>query len=322
MDHVQLGRSGLQVSPISFGTWQLSPRFWGEQPAEEISQAIRRAFDGGVNLFDTADAYGDGHAETVLGEAIADLPRDQLVITTKVLNRFKPDGSRTPDLTAENIAARCEVSLKRMRIDTIDLYLLHGFDPLTPCEETAQALDRLRAQGKIRAYGVSNHSVEQFRAQRRFGDYAVVQPPYSLIAPAGEDDLLPYCQAEGLGVMIYSPLHKGLLSGKYRGHESFTDFRANHPDFQSERFVELCARVQSLAPIAERYGLSIYQLVLAATLQHPSIHTAICGIKSSAQIEEAIGAAGTVLSREDLSAARSAVGPGSARTTDATGIRK
>ena len=322
MERVQLGRSGLRVSPISFGTWQLSPRFWGEQSKDQITRAIRRAFDGGINLFDTADAYGDGHAETVLGEAIAGVPRDELVITTKVLARFKPDGSRIPDLSAENIAARCEVSLKRLQLDTIDLYLLHGFDPLTPCEETTGQLDRLRAQGKIRAYGVSNHSVEQFRAQRRFGDYSVVQPPYSLIDPAGEDDLLPYCQAEGIGVMVYSPLHKGLLSGKYRGTETFTDFRANHPDFQGERFAELCANVRSLGPIAERYELSIYQLALAATVQHPSIHTAICGIKTPEQIEEALGAAGTVLSREDLTAARAAVGPGSRRTADAGGVRK
>ena len=148
MERVPLGRSGLRVSPISFGTWQLSPRFWGEQSREQITQAIRQAFDGGINLFDTADAYGEGHAETVLGETIAGLPRDELVITTKVLNRFKPDGSRIPDLSAENIAARCEVSLKRLQLDTIDLYLLHGFDPLTPCEETAGQLDRLRVAGQ------------------------------------------------------------------------------------------------------------------------------------------------------------------------------
>ena len=322
MERVQLGRSGLSVSPISFGTWQLSPRFWGEQSSDEIARAIRGAFDGGINLFDTADAYGDGHAETVLGETIADLPRDELVITTKVLARFKPDGSRVPDLSAENIAARCEVSLRRLRLDTIDLYLLHGFDPLTPLEETARELDRLRAQGKIRAYGVSNHGVEQLRAQRRFGGYTVVQAPYSLIDPAGEDDLLPYCQAEDIGVMVYSPLHKGLLSGKYGGTETFTDFRAHHPDFQGDRFAELCATVQSLGPIAEGYGLSIYQLALAATVQHPSIHTAVCGIKTAQQIEEALGAAGTVLSRDDLTAARAAVGPGSKRTADAGGVRK
>jgi len=245
-----------------------------------------------------------------------------LVVATKVFNHFNPDGSRYPDLSAEHIAERCELSLKRMGVDTIDLYFLHLYDPLTPYAEIAGALEKLKEQGKVRAFGLSNHSVEQCRGQRRFAPYTVVQPPYSLIDPEGEVDMLPYCQLENIGVMIYSPMHKGLLTGKYTGNETFSDFRSNHPDFQGKRFQELCAKVRSLKPIADKYDLSIYQLVLATTLMHPAIQVAICGIKRPDQIEEAVGAAGKVLSREDYFTVRNTVGPGSPKPKDASGTRK
>ncbi|MBN2310145.1 MAG: aldo/keto reductase [Candidatus Hydrogenedentes bacterium] len=321
MERVRFGDTGLSVSPVAFGTWQLSPRFWGEQSKADAIAAMKLAVDKGINLFDTADAYGDGYAETVLGEALRDLPRDELVITTKFFNHFNADASRYPDLSPAYLTERCEASLKRLGIDTIDVCLLHMFDPLTPLDAVADTLDTLRAQGKIRAIGVSNHTVEQLRAQRRFGPYAVVQPPYSLVDPAIENDLLPYCQAENIAVMVYSPMHKGLLTGKYTGSETFSDFRANHPDFQGERFKELCAGVQSLRPMAERYGLSVYQLVLAATLMHPAIHVAICGIKTPEHIAEAAGAMGTALEREDYFAVRKALCK-PAKIADASGSRK
>lgn len=322
MERVMLGESGLEVSPVAFGTWQLSPRFWGDQSKDDAISAMKKAFDLGINFYDTAEAYGDGQAERVLGEAIQQLPRDEIVITTKVFNHFNSDGTRYPDLSPEHITARCDVSLDRLGIETIDLYLLHMWDPLTPLADIAGVLERLREQGKIRAYGVSNHTVEQCRAQRRFGAYTVVQPPYSLVDPAGEEDLLPYCQSENIGVMIYSPMHKGLLSGKYKGTETFSDFRNVHPDFQGERFQDLCHRVQSLQPMADAYGLTIYQLVLAATLMHPSIDVAICGIKTSDQITEAVGAVGKTLSREDYFAVRKVVGPEGTKVLDAKGVRK
>ncbi|HOZ49208.1 MAG TPA: aldo/keto reductase [Candidatus Hydrogenedentes bacterium] len=322
MERVTLGSSGLSVSPVAFGTWQLSPRFWGEQSKEAALAAMRRAVDVGVNFFDTADAYGDGYAETVLGEALRDLPRDELVVTTKFFNHFNPDASRYPDLSPAYLTERCEASLKRLGIETIDLCLLHFYDQLTPLADVAATLERLRDQGKIRVIGVSNHTVEQLRAQRRFADYSVVQPPYSLVDPAGEGDLLPYCQGENIGVMVYSPMHKGLLTGKYTGTETFDDFRQFHPDFQGERFKLLCAGVQSLRPMAEGYGLTVYQLILAATLMHPAIHVAVCGIKTPDQIAEAAGAMGKTIAREDYFAVRKALSGGGTKVLDAKGTRK
>jgi aryl-alcohol dehydrogenase-like predicted oxidoreductase len=322
MIRITLGASGLRVSPIAFGTWQLSRKYWGPQDKDDVVAAIWEAFDHGVNLIDTAEAYGAGFAETVVGEAIRHLPRDEIVIATKVYKNFSEDGEGYPDLTARQIIRRCEGSLRRLGVDTIDIYFLHFFDPLTPFEETAAAMERLLQQGKVRALGLSNHTVEQIRAHRRYAPYTVVQPFYSLIDPRIEDDLLPYCQTEGLGVMIYSPLHMGLLSGKYEGIEEFHDFRRHHPDFQGERFARLCHQVRQLEPIAARYGMSIYQLVLAATLMHPGIHVAICGIKTPPQIVEAAEVMGRTISREDYYLIRRLVaGTPTRRPADISGVR-
>lgn len=320
---VTLGSTGLQVSPVCFGTWQLSPRFWGDIPKADVMRAMRVAFDAGINFFDTADAYGDGLAETVLGEFLSDLPRDQVIVATKVFNHFNPDASRYPDLSPAHIRERCEIQLRRLRTDRIDVYLVHFPDPLTPLADVAGTLEDLKRQGKIRYYGLSNHGVEQVRAARTFGRYEVIQPAYSLVDAGIESDLLPYCQAERIGVMVYSPMHKGLLTGKYGGTETFVDFRQHHPDFQGERFHALATAVRGLGPLAKRYGLSIYQLVLAATLMHPSIHAAIAGIKTPEQIREAAGAMGKALSREDYFAVRKALAvDGGARIRDASGGKR
>ncbi len=317
------GATGLEVSPICFGTWQLSPRFWGEQSKKDVLAAMEAAFEGGINFYDTADAYGDGYAETVLGEFIAGKPRDTLVICTKVFNHFNPDASRYPDLSPEHIQQRCELQLKRMGIETIDLYLLHMFDPMTPLSDVAEAMDLLKKQGKIRSYGVSNHTAEQLAAERRFGAYDAVQPCYSLVNTGIEADLLPYCQADNIGVMVYSPMHKGLLTGKYKGTETFTDFRKHLPDFQGERFKMLAEAVKGLKPLAKKYGLTIYQLVLTATLMHPGIHVAVVGIKNPPQIKEATGAMGKTISREDYFAVRKALAvTGIPKIQDAGGERK
>jgi hypothetical protein len=319
---VTLGKTGLRVSRVCFGTWQLSPRFWGEVPTGQVAGAVKSAYDLGINFFDTADAYGDGLAESVLGEALHDFPRDQVVIATKVFNHYNPDGTRYPDLSPAHIVERCEASLARLRTDYIDLYLLHFYDQLTPLAEVAGTMESLKAQGKIRHYGVSNFQVEELRAALAAGGFAVLQPPYSFLAAEAEQALFPLCLTYDVGVMIYSPLHKGLLTGKYKGNETFTDFRRHHPDFQGERFRLLAGAVQSLAPLAARYGLSIYQLVLAATLAHPAIHAAVVGVKTEAQIREAVGALGKAIDRPDYFAVRQLLNPAQVKIKDAGGVVK
>jgi aryl-alcohol dehydrogenase-like predicted oxidoreductase len=197
------------------------------------------------------------------------------------------------------------------------------FDPATPLADVAQTLDSLKKKGKIRSYGVSNHTVEQLRAHRRFGAYDAVQPCYSLVDTKIENDLLPYCQAENIGAMVYSPMHKGLLTGKYTGTETFTDFRKDLPDFQGERFRAIAAEVKGLAPLAKKYKLSTYQLILAATLMHPGIHVAVVGIKNQPQITEAVGVMGKTISRQDYFAIRRALAvDGTSKIKDASGQKK
>jgi aryl-alcohol dehydrogenase-like predicted oxidoreductase len=324
MDHrIVFGATGLEVTPICFGTWQLSPRFWGEQSKPDVLAAMNVAYEAGINFYDTADAYGDGYAETVVGEFLKGKPRESFVICTKVFNHFNPDASRYPDLSPDHIRQRCDLQLKRLGLEIIDLYLLHLFDPMTDLADIAETMDSLKKQGKIRTYGVSNHTIEQLRAHRRFGAYDAVQPSYSLVNTDIEADLLPYCQAENVGVMIYSPMHKGLLTGKYTGNETFTDFRKHLPEFQGERFKAITAAVQSLEPLAKKYGLTTYQLILTATLMHPGIDVAVVGIKNPAQITEAIGAMGKTISREDCFAVRKALAiDGISKIKDAGGARK
>ena len=307
-ERIRLGRSDLVVSPVCYGSWQLSPKFWGDQPKDTLIRAMRKAFDVGVNFYDTADAYGDGLSESVMGEALQEIPRDEIVVATKVYHHFYPDGHRHPDLSCRYIIAECEASLKRLRMDTIDLYQCHAFEPYTRIEETVEAMERLLADGKIRAYGVSNFTTEQFRMARNFGEFSTVQPRYSLIDRQAEDDLLPYCYANDIGVLVYSPLHHGLLTGKYEGSEPFADFRGNLPTFQGERFREIATKVRQLRPLAEKYGLSIIQLVLAATLSHPAVHCVIVGVKKPEHIEEAAGAMDKQIELEDYYAIRAILG--------------
>jgi len=299
VQHILLGKTGLSVSRLAFGTWQLSPRFWGEVPAAQVAEAIRTALDLGINFFDTADAYGDGLAESALGETLRSVPRDRVIVASKVFNHYVPDGTRYPDLSPDHIRERCEASLHRLRTDYIDLYLLHFYDQLTPLSRIAETMEGLKAQGKIRHYGVSNFNIEELRAAAAAGNFSVLQPAYSLVNLEAEQFLFPFCLTHNIGVMVYSPLHKGLLTGKYLGTETFTDFRKYHPDFQGERFQMITEAVQGLASKARQYGMSIYQLVLAATLSHPAIHCAVIGVKNGAQVREAAGALGKPIDRPD-----------------------
>ncbi len=308
MERVRLGSSELKVSPVCYGSWQLSPKYWGDQPRDVLARAMRRAFEVGVNFYDTADAYGDGLSETVMGEALKDIPRDEIVVATKVYNRFYPDGHRHGDLSRKYILQECDASLKRLQMDYIDLYQCHSFDHSTPMEETADAMQSLLKAGKIRAYGVSNFTVEQIRLAKKCGNFSTLQPRYNLLQREAERDLLPYCYSEDVGTLVYSPLCSGLLTGKYKGTEQFDDFRAKWDAFQGEKFAEICGRVRKIAPIAEKYDLSIIQLVLATTLQHPLIDVVIVGIKKPEHIEEAAAVMGRTISREDYYKVRNTVG--------------
>jgi len=300
MEYVQLGRTDLHVSTICFGCWQMGGTFWGPVDEETMIAAVHRAIDLGVNFFDTAAAYGNGYAEDLLGRALKSAGRRQAVVATKVYHHWMgQDGSRRMgDLSHDYILWECEQSLRRLGVDCIDLYQAHSFDVFTPLEETVRALETLRKQGKIRYYGTSNFHVEQLRAALHFGAFDTVQPMYSLMTRQIEADLLPLCMTHNLGVLAYSPLHHGLLTGKYTGRETFEDFRAGKPAFQGEQFRQNVERVRRLKPIAEAQSGTLPQLAIRFVLEHAAVHCAIVGIKTPEQIEEAVGAADWRLSQE------------------------
>ena len=307
MRKVTFGATGLQVTPICFGGWQMGQTFWGKVPEKDLSEAVHVALEVGVNFFDTADAYGDGEGECILGRALKGTVRDRFVIATKVYHHFYPDGHRHPDLSAQYVLAECEASLRRLQLDYLDLYLCHAFELSTPLQETAGAMEKLVRQGKVRAWGVSNFTLEQLRAMGTVGRVSAVQPYYNLLEADIEKDLLPYCQVEGLGVMVFSPLLRGLLTGKFKGTETFTDLRERDKRFQGETFRSLIAKVQKLRPIAQAKGCTVTQLSLAATIAHPAIQCAIVGIKNAEQVREAAGAADVPLTREEYYKVRSAL---------------
>ncbi|MCD6404425.1 MAG: aldo/keto reductase [Planctomycetes bacterium] len=306
MERVILGKTGLEVSPICYGSWQLDEKFWGPANVEEHIAAMRRAGEVGVNFFDTADCYGNGRSEEVIGEALSTVPRDQVIITTKVYHNFlEPNRLDVPDLSYDGIVEHCEASLKRLRTDYIDVYLCHMYDKFTDIEETTRAMDDLKKQGKVRHYGMSSWPVEAMRLGIQYGDYEVLQPRFSFWRPETEVDMLPLARSQGMGVMTFSPLLGGLLTGKYTGDEKV---ERGGRYFRGELFKDLAGRVRKLAPIAEKYGITITQLVLAAVLANPMIHSCITGIRKPAYIEEAAGAMGVTIERKDYYTLRRTLG--------------
>lgn len=296
MTYRQLGKTDLVVSRLCFGCWQLSPKFWGEISLGEWEKALDRAMELGVNFIDTADAYGDGAAETALGNFLAARRcREKLILATKFYHNFE-QAERVPDTSYEYIIRECEASLKRLRTDRIDLYQVHAWDPLTRPEEVAAAFTRLRKEGKVRWFGVSNLNADQVRMYLEHWDVECLQPPYNLLQREVEARELPLCLEKRIGVISYSSLARGLLTGKYKPGHRFTDHRADHPMFRPGALEKMMEGVRELEKRAEGHGLTATQLALRWILTHPALTSAIVGVKKPEHIETAVKAADDVLS--------------------------
>ncbi|MCC7519024.1 MAG: aldo/keto reductase [Verrucomicrobiae bacterium] len=299
MHHVPLGVSDLAVSRICFGCWQLSPQFWGDVPLDGWRAAVRRAPDLGVNFLDTADAYGDGFAETELGRLFADpMLRDRFVLATKFYWNFDESETRFPDTRRARILRACENSLMRLRTDRIDLYQVHAWDALTRPDEVAEALIQLRREGKIRWIGVSNFNVEQLAVYRARMEVVCLQPPYSLLARDVEARELPYCLANRIGVIAYSPLFRGLLTGKHAPGTKLGDSRDEHPFFAEKALGRLQAGLAKLQPLADAEGLTLAQFAVRWVITHPALTSAIVGVKKPEHLEGIVKAAEGALSQE------------------------
>jgi aryl-alcohol dehydrogenase-like predicted oxidoreductase len=305
MKTVTLGLSGLEVSPIAFGTWQLGGD-WGAFDESDAVDAIRFARQQGINFFDTAQAYGFGASERLLGRALRDdlssSRRDEIVIATKGGLRIDRDRGLVRDSSRHWLRTGVEHSLRALGTDYIDLYQVHWPDQDTPFAETAAALAELVQEGKIRHVGVSNFDPEQM------SDFAVtrpvetVQPPYSMFRREIERDVLPYAREHNVGVLVYGALAHGLLTGAIDRGEAFpdNDWRSTSPMFTGDAFDRYLDLVDELNRFAEDRGFIISQLALAWTLRHPAVQVAIVGSRSRHHIKDSIGALDLQLSDEDM----------------------
>lgn len=302
MVYRRLGKTDLDVSIIALGCWAMGndPGFWGVVNDNESIAAIHQALDVGINLIDTAPSYGYGHSEEIVGKAVADR-RDKVVLATKCGIVWPREGKKTlrRKLTAASIKRECEASLRRLRTDVIDVYQCHWPDPETPLEETMETMLGLKEQGKIRAIGVSNFSCQEMSACRSVGALDCLQPQLSLLERRATQDLIPYCQEYGIGVLVYSPLCKGMLTGKYAPETRPKDFRAKDEHFESDRMGRNLQILDRLRPLADRYGITLGQLAITWAANTPGVTAAIVGAKKPSQVAENAGAADVRLTIQD-----------------------
>ena len=309
MEYRRLGRSGVKLSTIGLGSWLT----YGNQVDRDNSTAcVRRAFELGVNFFDTADVYHVGAGETELGIALQGITRSEYVLATKA---FWPMSSSVNDrgLSRKHIIESCEKSLRRLQTDYIDLYQCHRYDEETPLDETLRALEDLVRQGKVLYTGISEWSVDQVRAAVDYADahdldrIVSSQPQYNMLWRVIEKDLIPLCEKEGIGQVVWSPLAQGVLTGKYRPGEPLppdsrgADERVSGP-IQGYLQEDNLAAVARLVPIAEAAGITMAQMALAWVLRQPNVTSAITGASRVEQVEDNVRAAETRLDASTLSA--------------------
>lgn len=302
----RLGDSGIEVSALSFGAMTFSPRRQAVARVDEAAahRMVHRVLDAGVNLLDTADAYDGGRSEEILGRAIKGR-RDEVVIATKC-----GFGDRGPGgLAYDRVIAACDASLHRLGVDVIDLYQLHRPDRATPIEETLRALDDLVAAGKVRAIGNSNFRAWETAAavarQRALGRpaFCAVQVYYSLVGREVEHEILPQCRTDGLGVLVYSPLAGGYLSGKYRGGAQVADggegrrARFEFPPVELEAGERVLARLRD---VAAGHGATPAQVALAWTMRRPGVTSVLMGANTPEQLEQNLAAAQLVLTEDEV----------------------
>jgi aryl-alcohol dehydrogenase-like predicted oxidoreductase len=302
MRYTRLGRTDLRVSAICFGTWSFGGD-WGGVREEESRAAVRKALELGINFFDTAQAYGFGEGEKMLGDALKPEiknGREEIILATK--GGLRPEGPRFRDSSSGWLRRGLEESLRNLGTEYVDLYQVHFPDPQTPFEETAEVMDEFVREGKARYVGVSNYDAEQMRGFEKRRKIDTLQPPYHLFRRDIEKEVLPYCREHGIGVLVYGPLAHGLLSGKMAPDQRFAedDWRAESDLFRGENFRRNLEKVEELKRFAEERGYTVAQLAVAWTLANPDVDVAIVGARSPDQIEGTAPAAELRLSEEDL----------------------
>ena len=310
METRALGNSDFEITRIGLGTWAIGGPWqfgWGPQDDDDSIRSIHRALDGGINWIDTAPAYGLGHSEEIVAKALRQTDHRPWVFTKCGIVW---DTNRRPSQTLrkESIVREAEASLRRLDVETIDPYQVHWPIPEDEIEEGCAAVEELRRAGKIRYAGVSNFSVSQMERVAGLLEITSLQPPYSLVQPEVEADVLPYCHDNGIGVINYSPMGSGLLTGKMTRERiealPTDDWRRQNDKFKDPKLSANLSIVEVLRRIADRQQCSVAEAAIAWTLHNPAVTGAIVGVRHPDQVDELLRAADVVLSDEDLEALR------------------
>ncbi|MBS2007679.1 MAG: aldo/keto reductase [Cyanobacteria bacterium SZAS TMP-1] len=315
MDYRNLGASNVKASVITYGAWAIGGTMWGGSDEADAIEAIHASIDAGVTSIDTAPIYGYGKSEELVARAIAG-KRDQVQIFTKFGLRWDDsegeyffelnEGGKTTKIyrnaRKKSVIAECEQSLKRLKTDHIDLYQCHWRDHTTELSETMEALAQLLKEGKILAAGVSNFTAEEIETSNKIVPIASDQPPYSMVLRDIEKDVLPFCIKNNIGVIVYSPLQRGLLTGKFKPDHKFSegDHRASQPHFQPAYIKRVNEFLQNLKPYADKQNATTGNLVLAWTIHQPGITAALVGARDAAQASENARAADIKLTAAEL----------------------
>lgn len=302
----QLGNSDLFITPIGFGAWAIGGSGWefgwGDQEDKASIAAIHRALELGVNWIDTAAVYGMGHSEEVVAFALKTWSGPRPYVFTKCGLRWDDEGYVRRDLLAKSIRRECEDSLRRLKVDVIDLYQIHW--PTEDLEEGWSELARLKKEGKVRWLGVSNFDAGQMRRAEKIAPITSLQPPYSLIRREIESEVVPYCYDNGIGVIVYSPMASGLLTGAMTRTRAAklpaSDWRSRDPEFQEPNLSKNLALVERLREIGEKHGRPPGQVAIAWTLRNPAVTAAIVGARNAKQVEGNVGAADLQLTDDEV----------------------
>ena len=288
LETITIPGTNLHPTRVALGTWAIGGWMWGGSDDLESIRTIHSALDRGINVIDTAPVYGFGHAEEVVGKALAEGGRRQhVIIATKVALDWR-DGKPFRNATKARILKEIEDSLRRLQTDVIDIYQVHWPDPNTPIEETAEALANLYRAGKIRAIGVSNFSPAQMAAFRAVAPLHTAQPPYNLFEREAEKDVLPYCRDQNIATLAYGSLSRGLLSGHMTSDTGFggDDLRRNDPKFKAPRFAQYLRAVERLDRFAqEKYGKRVLHLAVRWVLDHQPLSIALWGARHPGQLD-------------------------------------
>jgi aryl-alcohol dehydrogenase-like predicted oxidoreductase len=306
----KLGKNGPDISVIGFGSWAIGgggwASAWGSQDDQLSIDSVRAALDAGVNFYDTAAAYGLGHSEEVIGQALKG-DRDKVILATKCGLVWGEDKNITRSGTYDSILQEAEASLRRLGTDYIDLYQMHWPAENAPAEETMRAMDKLVQDGKVRYVGVSNYDVPLLEKSLSVRHVDSLQPPYSILRPAIEQAVLPFCQEKGIGVVAYSPLTSGLLSGNYSYDTKFgdDDWRSRNKAHTGEGLRSNVDRAEKLKGIAARFDITLPQLAIAYVLAHPALTSALVGVRKPSHILSVLSAADVSLDEATLAEIRS-----------------